>query len=76
MSKKKQYWLGAHVCDLCGKQEPDLLYDCPIRGRGVWAIMCESCYARYGTKLGQKYKKVNEDGVIKYERVGNLHNVV
>lgn len=54
----KTIWFGETVCDICGEEISDILYDAKIR-EGCWATLCESCWNVHGIGLGtgkgQKY---------------------
>lgn len=60
----KKTWAGETVCDICGEEIVDTLYDARIR-EGCWATLCESCWKVHGIGLGigkgQKYV-VNSQG--------------
>lgn len=51
----KTQWLGKTTCNFCSEEilekDPPVLID----GKtifGPWAVMCEQCFAKYGTGLG------------------------
>lgn len=62
--KERQRWFGENVCDICGEEIKDVLYDTRRRDIPEWATMCRKCYRTYGSDIGwgsgQKYEE--EDG--------------
>lgn len=62
---ERQRWFGENICDICGAEIKDVLFDAQRRDLPEWATMCQKCYDVYGTPIawgsGQKYEE--EDGV-------------
>ena len=70
-SEKEVVWTGSKTCDFCHKEISDILIDGKTM-MGPWATMCPSChrfygYKRFGTGIGQKYKKNSDGKFIKIE---------
>lgn len=63
-------WYGSTKCDLCGQECGNSLYDGVTLLGGIWAVMCDECFIKYGVGLGtgkgQEYFK-NEKG--EYEKI-------
>ena len=64
MEKIWRIWVGSLTCDFCKKICKDSLIDGKTI-HGPWAVMCPSCFEKYGIGLGlgkgQLYEK-NKDG--------------
>jgi len=49
------------TCDMCRKEDCDVIYDARIPAGGTWAHMCTDCFEWYGCRTGigrgQKYVK-------------------
>lgn len=64
--KERQQWFGKNICDVCGGEIKNVLYDAKRTDKAdEWATMCQKCYQRHGAEIrwgsGQKYEE--EDGV-------------
>lgn len=61
----KKIWFGQKKCDFCKKEITEILIDGASKF-GPWAVFCEECHSKFGTKIYQKYRKKGEE----FEKVG------
>lgn len=68
---KNVIWSSSRTCDFCHREINDILIDGKTK-EGPWATMCTEChslygYNKFGTGIGQKYKKNSENQFVKIE---------
>jgi hypothetical protein len=69
--QKPRYWRGTKPdkCQLCGQAIVDEFADAHVPGGTSWAIICpdKKHGASFGTGLGQRYEKQEDDRWLKVE---------
>jgi len=74
MSDRK-FWNGdtPDKCDVCGAKLGTVFVDGKVKF-GSWGIMCFTCHRSHGVGLGtgkgQKYKRIVENEITLWEKVG------
>lgn len=68
MSEPKK-WLSSTTCDACDwdvRSIGDYFYDAKTL-HGLWGLLCQDCFIKIGTMVGQKYRSEDRN------KVADLH---